>query len=438
VNKEQRDGLYIFLLGCVVFASICLAAEGMGIAWMVDFKAVYYGARCLIEHHDPYNSNDLLRTLKAESAASSPNPVEAGRLEAETVYINLPTSLVAVAPFASLGWRAAHVLWMLMTSSALLLSSFLIWDIASKTSPILSGALICVWLINSIPVVLVGNLAGIAIALCVVAVWCIEKEHFEIAGILCLAFSLILKPHDAWLVWLVYLLSSKAHRKRSLQSLAIAAALSCCAIAWVQRSSPHWFTELHHNIMSTSLHGGINDPGPAYLKIPTVGSMVNFQSVVSIFNDTPSVYNLVTFIICGALFVIWVAFSHRSDGSSEARWIGLAAVSCLSLLPVYHRTHDAKLILLAVPACAILYSKYSAARQKALWLTAAAFILTGDIVLYSLASLPQPFAGLGHGVLSDIANVVLFRPAPLILLVCASFYLWMYIAFVRKQDESQS
>ena len=58
-----------------------------------------------------------------------------------------------------------------------------------------------------------------------VAVWCFIRERFVPAGILCLAVSLAVKPQDAGLVWLYFLLVGGVYPKRALQTLVAMLAL---------------------------------------------------------------------------------------------------------------------------------------------------------------------------------------------------------------------
>ena len=49
------------------------------------------------------------------------------------------------------------------------------------------------------------------------------------------------------------------------------------------------------------------------------------------------------------------------------------------MLPVYHRCYDARLLLLTIPACVILWKHGGKIAWSALLLTLAAIVLTGDI-----------------------------------------------------------
>jgi hypothetical protein len=47
----------------------------------------------------------------------------------------------------------------------------------------------------------------------------------------------------------------------------------------------------------------------------------------------------------------------RTSASRETHFISLAALSVLSLMPVYHRFYDTRLLLLSIPAIGILFQK---------------------------------------------------------------------------------
>jgi hypothetical protein len=145
------------------------------------------------------------------------------------MYVNLPTTFIVIAPFAMLPWGPAHVLWMTLTAVSLILAAFLVWNLGASYAPNLSLFLICILLANCQMVFYGGNAAGIVIGLCVVAVWCFLRERFVLAGVLCLAISLAIKPHDAGLVWLYFLLAGGVYRKRALQTLLVTA---CPVFGW--------------------------------------------------------------------------------------------------------------------------------------------------------------------------------------------------------------
>ena len=132
-------------------------------------------------------------------------------------------------------------------------------------------------LANAEIVLALGNLAGIVVSLCVVAVWCLLEERFVRAGVICLAISLALKPHDAALVWFYFLLVGGAYRKRALQTVVVVAALAVPAVLWASYVSPQWPQELRANLHALSAHGSVNDPGPDSLSFRSADNVISLQ-----------------------------------------------------------------------------------------------------------------------------------------------------------------
>jgi hypothetical protein len=424
MTRARLDGLYLLLLGSLVFLLLGVAMENAAPAPLADFKALYYPARCLIQHADPYMEGEVLRIYRAEGGDRPSDAAKIRQIATQNVYP--PTAFSFTVPFAMLPWGPAHMLWTTLTLGSLVFASFLIWNLGADYAPVLSGALIGFLLTNSELLVITGNAAGIVISLCAVAVWCFLRQRFVLAGILCLALSLALKPQDAGLVWLYFLLAGGVYRKRALQTLLATVAISLPCVLWVWQIAPDWMRELHFNILAFSAPGGINDPGLASTGGHGLDMLVSLQTAVSFFRDDPRIYNPVSYFICGSLLLLWAFVTLRSRSSPRRAWLALATIAALSLLPVYHRQVDAKLLLLTVPACAMLWAEGGLIGRLALLVNAAGFLLTGDIpwaiVLGLIGKLHPPPAGLS----GQILIAVQVFPAPLILLVMGIFYLWVY------------
>ena len=154
--------------------------------------------------------------------------------------------------------------------------------------------------------------------------------------------------------------------------------------------------------------------------------VINLQSAISFFRDDPHFYNAVSYLVCGAMLIVWSISVLKSRPTRERTWLALAAISALTMLPVYHRTSDAKLLLLAVPACAMLWAKGNAVGRIAVAVTTAGVLLTGEVLwiiyLAILRNLPLPAT---HSAL-ELRMASQIFPIPLILLVVSVFYLWVY------------
>jgi hypothetical protein len=425
MTKARLDGLYFLLLGSLVFILLGVVLENASPVPMVDFRVLYYPARCLIQHGDPYNERDVQRISLEEGGAP---PWDTAKVrQVVTQYMYPPTSFSLTIPFAMLPWGIAHILWMTFSIGSLIFASFLIWDLGANYAPVLSGVLIGFLLANSELLVITGNAAGIAIGLCVVAVWCFLCERHSAAGVLCLAISLAIKPHDTGLVWLIFLLAGGVYSKRALQSLLATVAMSLPVVLWVWHVAPNWVQELHSNIAAFSVYGGMNDPGLASTGAHGLGMLVSLQSIFGFFWDDPHFYNSASYLLVAPLLLLVAFVTLRSRPSPRRTWLALAAIAALTMLPVYHRAQDTKLLLLTVPACAMLWAEGGRTGRLALLVNSAGFVLTGDlpwvVVLSLIGRLHLPATRLS----SWLVMAVQVFPIPLILLLMGIFYLWVYV-----------
>jgi len=195
--------------------------------------------------------------------------------------------------------------------------------------------------------------------------------------------------------------------------------------------APHWMQELHSNLQATSAQGDLNDPGPVSMGGHGLGMIVDLQTAISVFCDDPRVYNPISYLVCGAMLLVWSIRTLRSRFSPARAWLALAAVAPLTMLVTYHRPYDAKLLFLTVPACAMLWAEGGAIGWIALLVNASGLVLTGDIPLAIFINLANKLHVGTAGGFAEILTVVLTRPASLLLLAMAVFYLWVY---VRRGD----
>jgi hypothetical protein len=417
--------------GISVFWGVSIANNGN--EW-ADFRIVYNATRCLLEGHNPYKASELEDVYRREGGEHLWEPIEIRR--GELACLHMPTTFLIAAPFAMLPWGSAHLLWLILTAGVFLLATFSMWGIGARYAPGISLALTCILLIDSEAIFVSGNVAGIAVGLCVLAVWCFLRERFVFAGIVCLAISLALKPHDAGVIWLYFLLAGGVYRKRALQTLLVTIVLALPAILWVSYAVPQWTHDLHSNLQEAAGPSGLCNPTPTAVNFDSPDKIIDLQSVISVFGDDPHFYNPFSYLICGALLLVWVTTTLRSRFSQPNAWLALAALAALSMLPVYHRQHDAKLLLLTVPACALLWSEGGAIGWFALVLNGAGILLTGGISSEALILFRESLHINSDGLPGKLLTVVLSRPLPLILLMMAVFYLWVYLRRTAAERES--
>jgi hypothetical protein len=434
MTRARWGGLLLLLLcgGISIFWGAVLVRVVPG--GPLDFQHIYYGTRCLLQHHNPYIESELESVYRAEGGERPSESIQARRIV--TFYRNLPPTFLFITPLAMLPLGAAEALWMILTGGVFILAAFLMWEIGASYAPGVSLLLICILLANAEVLFGSGNTAGIVVSLCVVAVWCFLQERFVPAGILCMAASLAIKPHDAGLVWLFFLLAGGVYRKRALQTLAVTVVLGVASILWVSHVAPHWMQGLHANLMATSVHGDLNDPGPDSVTGRSVSMIIDLQAAVSVFRDDPRIYNPASYLVCGALMLAWSVRTLRSRFLQARAWLALAAIVPLTMLVTYHRSYDAKLLLLTVPACAMLWAEGGQIGWIALLATTAGIVLTADIPLTILMILTKNLRISTVGLPGQILTVVLTRPVPLILLAMGIIYLWVYVRRANSDRES--
>jgi hypothetical protein len=423
------------ILGATLFAGLGFSLEHRSVVAMADFKPLFYGARCLLTGCDLYSQEQLQRLYFADSDQPQSEKLKLINNVVWSYYP--PATYMLVTPLAALPWRVAHVLWMILTCSAFLLAAFLMWELGSRSAPLACGILVCLFLAGQELLIEIGNAAGLVVALCMIAVWCFLRKRFELAGVLCLAVSLAIKPHDSGLVWLYFLAAGGALRKRALQTLFCTIALSLPAILWAHHLGPDWLSELHRNLAVTATRGALNDPGPTGFDPRYHGaSVVSLQSAISIFRDDAHFYNPLSYLICGLVLVILFVAGMRSRFSPSLAPLALAAISALSMLPVYHRQHDTGLLLLTVPACTLLWSQGRFVGRCALVITTCAAILLSNFSLQILAIVSAPIRAAASGLSGQILALLYVRPATLVLITLALFYLWAYYGAARIMRDS--
>jgi hypothetical protein len=424
---RTRSAVILILL-CVGISVYWGTSLGRAKGALVDFRAVYFGARCMALHQDPYNSSEFQNVYEAEDGSLPLDAWHANTFKRGVfVCINLPTTLLLVAPLALLARGWALFLWISLTGGFLAITAYLMWSEGRRYASGFALFAACLVAVNAEVLIGTGNAAGIAVGLCIVAAWCFVTERLLWVGVICMALALAMKPHDAGWVWLFFILRGGFYRRRALQVLLIVVLLAVPSVIWISHVSPDWVQELRSNLMAGSAPGGINEPGPFSVIGLNAGMVISLQSAVSVFTRNSTVYNSVSYLICGAFLLVWVIRTVQAKNSRSNLWIGIAAVVAPTLLITYHRSYDAKLLLLTIPACAMLWLRRGFLGWFAVLSTSAAIVSTGDIPLTVWIMMTGHLHLSASGFLHNVLAALLLEPPPLILLVMGCFYLWVYV-----------
>jgi hypothetical protein len=185
-------------------------------------------------------------------------------------------------------------------------------------------------------------------------------------------------------------------------------------------------------------HGALNDPGPTSPHNSTAGLIIDLESALSLLRDQPGFYNTISYAICAPLLLVWMVAVLRLRATRSNALVALAAVAALTMLPIYHRAYDTKLLLLMIPACAVLSCVSGMRRWIALALTTASIVVTGDIPLTLIASFTKGLYDPGASWPQKLISMLLMRPVPIVLLVTGIFFLWVLMRGSLTSDEMRS
>jgi hypothetical protein len=203
------------------------------------------------------------------------------------------------------------------------------------------------------------------------------------------------------------------------------------SVAWFARAptTSHWRTELQANLKGNASPGNVNDP---VLANREADSIADLQALFGTVDADPKVYNLAAVAVTGGLLLLWAWPVLRLRESRTRHLLALAAIACLTLMPIYHRQYDTRLLLLLFPATALLLRTRRGWGLASLALAAAATLLSWHKYLNGLSRRPDPAA-----TLSAARALVLYRPLPEIELLLACFFiaaLWMALAAERRGE----
>lgn len=130
-------------------------------------------------------------------------------------------------------------------------------------------------------------------------------------------------------------------------------------------------------------------------------------------------YNAVAYIVFGLLLAAWIAAAMRMKPGCTNDLLSMGALAVLTLLPVYHRSYDSRLSLLALPAgLTVLH------RWRAVGVLLCGLIVWSIVSLQYWIQLALTRAGLLPKVLNNkVLFIALLRESDLRLLLCFGLFL---------------
>ena len=426
-DHARREGLFFLCVGACVFLLLGIGLVASDPHCMTDFKTAYCSTKSLIRGTDPYDPQSVLETYRLTGAP----PFHTHMEEIGTTHnVYPPSEFLPVAPVALLPYQIAKPLWFALIAGGFFCACLLVLNLVTPSASRLVGLLLGVLIAGSSSLMFYANPGGLAVTLAILAVWSFMRQRWLMVGVVALALSLALKPQDAGLIWLCFLLAGNPYRKLAWQTLGIAALLNLPVLLWITHIAPHWAAEAAANLKIYGQPGSTNDPASVY------GScfIVSLQVIFCFIKNDPRFYNLASLVAMAPLLLVWAVAAFRIRGSVTNLWFALAAIAPLSMLPVYHRQYDAKLIVLTLPALALLWTQRATLRYLALGVTSIAILLNSDLFWAAILIVFKPLPIVSLAPIARLRFALVTFPVPISLLIVGLFYLWILVQRVRTVE----
>jgi hypothetical protein len=345
----RKPGLHLLVLSVSAIVLFALGAARV-FRSSNDFVPVYTGARCLLHGCNPYDTSQLEKQFYLAGGHASELP--SWNID---VPVYPPSTFLVLSPLALFPFPAARLIWFLLNGCLFVAATGLILAMCPPSHRWLATALGSLFLLSSAILLVLGQPAIFAISLLAIAIYLFLQGRFLPLGTLLLLISLAVKPQVGGLI-VLYLVAWRLQWRSAAVALAGALALLLAAalILQLHPRSVGWASTLRGNLTSTLDTGGSADPRPAN---PQAIGDTNLQSLTSIFLISARTFNLAAYAVFIFLFAALFLVFWGANADAESHLLALAALSILSLTPVYHRFYDTRLLLLTVPAVLIVFQK---------------------------------------------------------------------------------
>jgi hypothetical protein len=345
----RKPDLHLLAFGIAAIVFFAIGAARV-FRTSYDLVPVYTGARCLLHGCNPYDT----KQLEHQFFAGGGLPTELPSWEID-VPVYPPSTFLVLAPLALLRFPIARLLWFLLNGCLFVTSAGLIMSLCPGPRRWLATALASSILATSGILLVLGQPGAFSISLVIIGCYLFFRGRLLPLAAFLFMLSLAVKPQIGGLI-VVYLLARRIQWRYAAVALtgALAILLSAGLVLRLHPGSADWTSTLRANLAATLSPGGSADPRPA--NIEAVGD-ANLQTVTSIFFPSPRTFNAAAYAIFIILLAALITVVLKVNAGQELHLLALAAVSVLSLTPVYHRFYDTRLLLLTVPAVLIVYQK---------------------------------------------------------------------------------
>jgi hypothetical protein len=360
-----------------------------------DFLSPYIQSRAWISGMDPYSTESFLKfwpTGKPMFAFVTRDAADGTLVFKRGVPSPYPlTSFVVIAPLALMPWSVSQYVWIglnllaivfivrgLLTVSEVSWRDPRAWVFAAFA---LAVAPLHTALFTENPVILV---LGMGVA----ALWAAKFSRASLAA-LALAIAMCLKPQ----VGLCFLLFFVVQRQWKLVTVASASSVfvMLVAIARLAAAGTLWLPSYMAAARLVFARGAINDFTAAN---PIWFHMLNLQVVLYPLLGNQAATSVCALFVGVGLGLIWLfrAARHKSDSDP---FLTLSTLAVISLLPVYHRSYDAAVLVIPI-AWGILRAKPRTASVRISLALSLLFLTPGGVLITQFAERAHLSTAIGN------------------------------------------
>ena len=395
-----------------------------------DFANIFAGAVCLSHGDSPYRFAPVQAALTQHGyflVTAKTWPASLPLYPPFTLALFLPLAGLSFANAAS----AFYVLTLAVCAAACARVLIASTELAS-IPPFWRGLVLCLLMVSPETRWALGNGNPIVLVTALLLVCCFDADpRWRWLRVLAFALAVLLKPQIALPFMLPLLIKPADGWRMLLRAFAVVIATSAAALALCARQpgTTTWASDLHANLALGAAAGNtMSLTERAYVFDPRLNLAYLFGYWIS----SPRLDTLLTaavLLVCGAA-LCWAIF--RSPRADSRQWaLAIAATAALTLLPVYHRSYDALLLVLALPW--VLLALRTQYQRLVAWI--ALLLIAASTILWA-RHLPVRWRGI-HGVEqpASLAGFLTHRTHALIVLALAILFL---VSLLRNQETRKS
>ncbi|MFC6645203.1 glycosyltransferase family 87 protein [Granulicella cerasi] len=419
-QRETRTWQWLLLiLGVAAFLWTARSEGSYG-----DFMPVYGSTRAAAEAHNPYLTQNAEQAL-LHSGAKPEWMAPPFWQEHSLVYP--PATYYALLPLGWMSYSHATALWFTALAIALVGASILLLLLAPPPAKSSVAVGVMLVLATSGGLLRLGQISALAIGLAAIGGMLMAVGRARVFGCFCLGLAAIYKPQIGAPILLYFCFPQRTRKFAAVALLSFVLLEVAAGMALSgELHTTAWKADLHDQLQGgSSLHivrGGKPDTGLIDAHALTVEVFPTDRSAAL-------AAELITLVGVG-LLAVGLTRAAPQDGTTRDL-IGLAAVSVLLLLPVYHRSYDMRMLLLTLPALGVLW------RIAPRW--AAAISLGSVFLLFSTAKIILDHTHFSFATQQSVPfKLLVVHQQPLFVLIVALLWGGAALALSRSHDIKSS